>query len=82
MIIHFSAIKMANSKIPRSIPIAEPVLGNSAISSLHRMDTTYFPLGYFQMVAQRMRPGTPRLLANFTCPSLGGFSRLSCIEML
>lgn len=39
-----------------------------------RIETKYFPLGFRLMVALKIRPFTPPLLANETKPGLGNFT--------
>lgn len=68
----------AKALTPTSIPTAAPVGGIGLIStSVQQIDTKYLPLGFWLMVAERIRPLTALLTRHFTRPSLGSCTALS-----
>ena len=73
----------AKALMPTSIPTAAPVGGIGLVSaSVQQIDTKYLPLGFWLIVADRIRPLTSLLTRHFTRPSLGRRTRLLKIAML
>lgn len=69
---------IANAFRPMSMPITAPVVGSGSISTLvQQRATKYFPLGFWLMVADRMRPLTSLEMRHFTRPSFGSCTALS-----
>src|SRR5699024_3784279 len=73
---------MANAFSPMSRPTAAPVEGNGAIStSVQQRETKYFPDGFWEMVADRIRPLTSFEIRHFTRPSFGSWTKPPTILM-